>query len=88
MHGETDAFHMLDMHTKLVLRKEIGWTELKSMLPFEKEAFINILLKELADVKNVPPPTQNDIDGFQQQKQPQHEMSDEDMEMMSKLFGN
>lgn len=47
MHGDMDALHMLDLHTKLTHKKEISWSELESMLPFEKDAYINILIKTL-----------------------------------------
>lgn len=44
MHGEDDAFHMFNLHTKLVHNKEILWSELENMIPFQKEAYINILV--------------------------------------------
>lgn len=49
MHGPMDAMHMFELHTKLVHKKEITWTELENMIPFEKEAYISILLKTLEE---------------------------------------
>lgn len=81
MHGESDAYHMLDLHTKLVLRKDIGWEEIKSMLPFEKDAFINILLKNLAEKKKVPGPN-FDINSPMNKD---HEIAEHDIEMMNRI---
>lgn len=65
MHGELDAMHMFDLHTKLVHKKEITWSELENMIPFEKEAYINTLLKTLEDEANAKKPSKmtNDVIG-------------------------
>lgn len=83
MHGESDATHMLDLHTKMVLRKDIGWDEIKSMLPFEKDAFINILLKTLAEKKKIPMPT-FDVEPTSESQQ-HNEMTQADIEMLGRL---
>jgi hypothetical protein len=45
MHGETDAFHMLRLHSMLVVNKDIALSELENMIPFQREAFLTILLE-------------------------------------------
>lgn len=52
MHGEDDAFHMFNLHTKLVHNKEIQWSELENMIPFQKEAYINILVSTIKEETN------------------------------------
>lgn len=54
MHGEDDAFHMFNLHTKLVHNKEIQWSELENMIPFQKEAYINILVSTIKEETNQP----------------------------------
>lgn len=49
MHGELDAMHMFELHTKLVHKKEMSWSELENMLPFEKDAYLNILINEIEE---------------------------------------
>jgi hypothetical protein len=51
MHGAEDAFHMFELHTKLVHKKEISWTELENMIPFEKQIYIEMLLNIINDEK-------------------------------------
>lgn len=65
MHGELDTMHMFDLHTKLVHKKEITWSELENMLPFEKEAYINTLLKTLEEESQTSKPNKitHDITG-------------------------
>lgn len=54
MHGENDAFHMFNLHTKLVHNKEILWSELENMIPFQKEAYINILISTIKEENKQP----------------------------------
>lgn len=52
MHGESDAFHMLKLHSMLVVNKDISITELENMIPFEREAFLTILIEEKNKINN------------------------------------
>ena len=52
MHGEADAFHMLKLHSMLVVNKDISFTELENMIPFEREAFLTILIEEKNKINN------------------------------------
>lgn len=52
MHGERDAFHMLKLHTMLVVNKDISLAELENMLPFEREAFLTLLIEEKNKINN------------------------------------
>lgn len=49
MHGEMDAHAMFDLHTKITMRKEISWTELNDMTPFEKTIYIGNLLNTIKE---------------------------------------
>lgn len=52
MHGESDAFHMLKLHSMLVVNKDISFSELENMIPFEREAFLTILIEEKNKINN------------------------------------
>ena len=52
MHGESDAFHMLKLHSMLVVNKDISITELENMIPFEREAFLTILIEDKNKINN------------------------------------
>lgn len=46
MYGTEDVDSYYDLMTRLTMRKDsITWTELENMIPFEKEIYIEYLLK-------------------------------------------
>jgi len=40
---------MFELHAKLVHKKEISWTELENMIPFEKSIYIEMLINMLKE---------------------------------------
>lgn len=53
MHGETDAYHMLRLHSTLAVNKDMTISELEKMIPFEREAFLTVLIEEKNKINKV-----------------------------------
>lgn len=50
MYGTEDVDSYYDLMTRLTMRKDsLTWTELEGMMPFEKEIYIDYLLKFISE---------------------------------------